>query len=513
MKIRGIFGNVPNNNLKITSQNPIKDNNSVLFSFNDDDGIIDANDISFLNNKSKEIAAPYIKFLEKYYGEKWTDLKSDTVKSLIEIINSSYKNYNDNYQCVVTDDEINLTDDNGKLILSINKDSDKMYINSYSTNIELEISKNYDGTYTVLKGKHNDYNYTTNTYRTDESLYETVNNNNIKETYDRAGNLISCSYPYNNPDEPDRRFIVRESYQNNELRLREIYKIKSNMFKKTEELVSRVAYEEGKEITVAKYEDNELKSFVDYRIKDNNEFFDKNKLNGSFDVPIQQGLSGICYMVGIVNSMYFSKNVENREDLDIAVSYDNVNDVETVTFKGLDKSYEIPMADIEQHMTRFGLNDPDFSAIALAYEKHLCPKDEEGQQTEKTNTESNSASNDYLDDFFAMFNQIPAKRTIDGGNPADFYFALTGKKMTADFLNDESFEKAKASLKQGGIVNAGTPPYDANNSDKFISDHDYSVLAIDEENNIVTLYEPNRQEYRYPTIEEFKQEFRTIYYN
>ena len=206
-------------------------------------------------------------------------------------------------------------------------------------------------------------------------------------------------------------------------------------------------------------------------------------------------------MASIVNSMVLSMNSQNLKDLDDAVTYDYEAGIATVKFLGLGCAYEIPLEDIDVNMTRFGTNDPDFPAIALAYEKYLI-----GDEGIKINEEPRDVAGTAF--YFQIRNKI-----VDNDNPANFYYALTGKIMKSAKLSEfDSFGKAKASLEKGGIVNAGTPPYNVNSSDKFLPSHNYSVIEIDEENDRVVLYEPNLEEYKEATIEEFKREFLVVFY-
>ncbi|MBO7672086.1 hypothetical protein J6S88_01625 [bacterium] len=504
MQVNGVFGNNTPDNRRVLSQNSISENGSIFLSFNDTDGKIDANDIQYSNDKAMELAAPYFAFLVSYCdGEhEWTPFMLEMVTRLIDSVNTAYENYNENYNITQTPfGGISLTDENGNSVLDVRAGNNSVTsITDYTNNTKTSIKKYADSSYITEYALDPDTKELAGTtsekkYRQDESLYSVNETNGLKEIYNTSGQLYMRSY-YQNTDEG--RILVKEKYQDGNLRHKTTYNIAENG---RERIQSRVVYENGQEITVTKYENNRVVSFTDNRITDNNKFFDETKLDGRFEGPIRQGLSGVCYMASIVNSMILSKNSQNLKDLNDVVTYDYEAGIATVKFLGLGCAYEIPLEDIDINMTRFGTNDPDFPAIGLAYEKYLIGED--GINI-KEKPQAQPGSSFYM--------QI-RDSIVDNHDPANFYYALTGKIMKSAKLSEsDSFGKAKASLEKGGIVNAGTPPYNVNSSDKFLPSHNYAVIEIDEENDRVVLYEPNLEEYKEATIEEFKREFLVVFY-
>lgn len=503
MKINGVFGNTPDNN-RLLPQNPTENNNSIFLSFNDTDGIIDTNDIQFSGEKAMELTAPYLAFLSDYCdgNHQWTPFMLDAVIAMLESINSAYENYNENYNMTKSPfGEISLTDENGNSVLDVTIGTKQpLEIIDYQNNTRISISNNNDGSKNIKNtfiDPEKEFTKTAfnRTYRSDESLFENEVKNGADEVYDRSGQLFTRSY-YQNTDEG--RIFIKEQYRNGNLRHKTTYIVGENG---RNNIQSRIVYENGQEITVTKYENNRVVSFTDNRITDNNEFFDETKLDGQFEGPIRQGLSGVCYMASVVNSMILSKNSHHLKDLNNVVSYDYEAGIATVKFLGLRRAYEIPLEDIDVNMTRFGTNDPDFPAIGLAYEKYLI-----GDDGKEINEEPRDVAGTAF--YFQIRNKI-----VDNDNPANFYYALTGKRMNSAKLSEsDSLQIAKECLAKGGIVNAGTPSYNVNSSDKFMSNHNYSVIEIDEKKDKVILYEPNLKKYIEATIEEFKREFMIIFY-
>lgn len=468
---------------------------SIFMSFNDDDGIIQKTDIQFANKKSEEIATPYLTFLDKYCDGKhnWTTALKDMVQLVIHYFNDCYKNGEiDTKRLSVGNTEISYFK-NHKLDKVYFQYDNENLINCYispsdgdSTNID------YRTNGTILKKEYYDNDYS------------------IEEYYNQEEKLKYKTARKQPPRNEDHEVIadgvfIKERFEGNR-RLKEVYSTKIYGFRPYDEIVSRVIYENDDELIRTDYKNKKVINFTDNRAPEEKPIFDKTKLNGKFDNLVRQGFSGVCYMVGITNSMISSENKENLQDLDNCVSYDKERGIGTVIFKGLNRTYSFPIAEIEKHMARLGTEDPDFPLMALGYEQYLLEDDDNNIK----DVDLSSAPTDAHREVLEMLAQKPPNtKTIDERiNPADFYYAITGKFLNASELNDESFNAAKESLNKGGIVNAGTSE---NGYDEFMNHHNYSVISIDDEN--VKLLEPNSLEEIICPIEKFKQRFIAIFYN
>ncbi len=520
MNISSINNN--NDNLKpMKTQSQKNDNSidSIFLSFNDDNGIVEKSDIILANEETKKIATPLLTFLDKYCdgNHKWTSALSNTVKMFIKHFNESLENYNKDSNVENSEQGVMVTDKNGKMKFLANLDHNKnlkrvQYYTSDGKNGNMNVQYNNN----IIK----DYSDQTQTYNIEEDEVNIEESTQISFREDgtilkklhHAKNIAEESYYDDsekltlNTTENEKTFIKERYGENNSCK--ETYDIKHYGFHKEKEITSRVIYDsENNELIRTDYENKKVVNFVDNR-KDK-PVFDKTKLNGKFDNPIKQGVSGVCYIVGIVNSMILSNNKDNLETLNKCVSYDKEKGIGTVTLKGLNKTYSFSASEIEKHMSRLGTEDPDFSLLALGYEQFLLEDDGDNIDHE-IEAQKKNAKDERQRQAVKMLSEIPPKsKTIDGGSPSDFYFAITGKKMTQESLSEESFNKAKASLNNNGIVNACT--ISSNINDEFANNHNYSVLKIDDNN--ITLYEPNEGKEIICSVEKFKQRFAGIFYN
>ena len=501
-------------NKPIQTQSQKNDNSvgSIFLSFNDDNGIVEKSDIIFANEETKKIATPLFTFLDKYCdgNQKWTTALSDTVKMFINHFNESLANYDKDSNVENSEQGVIVTDKNGKIKFSafLNNDNKLRQIQSHpidgiSTSVSFDYNNNILSGYQSETTKFDRINesedildHTSANFREDGTIINKHGKDNtnglniIKEfNYDNNEKLIYKTSKYPIVNGSPNEILVEEKFKDNYC-YQNMYEIKHyNGCNEEKEIRSKVVYDsEYNELIRTDYENKKVVNFVDNR--KNKPDFDKTKLNGKFDNPIKQGASGVCYIVGIVNSMILSKNNNNLEDLNDCVSYDKEKGIGTVTFKGLNKTYSFPASEIEKHMTRLGTEDPDFPLLALGYEQFLLEDD-----------------GDNIDHDIEA--QAKNAKTIDGGSPSDFYFAITGKEMIQEKLTKESFNKAKDSLNNGGVVNACTVSSDIN--DEIANNHNYSVLNIDDKN--VTLYEPNEGKKIICSIEKFKQRFAGIFYN
>ncbi len=487
-------------NKPIQTQSQKNDNSvgSIFLSFNDDNGIVEKSDIIFANEETKKIATPLFTFLDKYCDgkQKWTSALSDTVKMFINHFNESLANYDKDSNVENSEQGVIVTDKNGKIKFSafLNNDNKLRQIQSHPIDgISTNVSFDYDNN--ILSG-----------YQSETTKFDRINESedildHTSANFREDGTIINKTSKYPIVNGSPNEILVEEKFKDNYC-YQNMYEIKhNNGFNEDKEIRSKVVYDsEYNELIRTDYENKKVVNFVDNR--KNKPDFDKTKLNGKFDNPIKQGASGVCYIVGIVNSMILSKNNNNLEDLNDCVSYDKEKGIGTVTFKGLNKTYSFPASEIEKHMTRLGTEDPDFPLLALGYEQFLLENDGDNTEAHAKNEEQ----------FLGMINlsKLPSKsKTIDGGSPSDFYFAITGKEMIQEKLTEESFNKAKDSLNNGGVVNACTVSSDIN--DEIANNHNYSVLNIDDKN--VTLYEPNEGKKIICSIEKFKQRFAGIFYN
>lgn len=486
-------------NKPIQTQSQKNDNSvgSIFLSFNDDNGIVEKSDIIFANEETKKIATPLFTFLDKYCdgNQKWTTALSDTVKMFINHFNESLENYDKDNNVENSEQGVMVTDKNGKIKFYALLDNDKLRQIQCHPSDDILVNVRFDYNNNILSD-----------YQSETTKFDRINEsedilNRTSANFREDGTIINKTSKYPIVNGSPNEILVEEKFKDNYC-YQNMYEIKHyNGCNEDKEIRSKVVYDsEYNELIRTDYENKKVVNFVDNR--KNKPDFDKTKLNGKFDNPIKQGASGVCYIVGIVNSMILSKNNNNLEDLNDCVSYDKEKGIGTVTFKGLNKTYSFPASEIEKHMTRLGTEDPDFPLLALGYEQFLLEDDGDNTEAHAKNEEQ----------FLGMINlsKLPPKsKTIDGGSPSDFYFAITGKEMIQEKLTEESFNKAKDSLNNGGVVNACTVSSDIN--DEIANNHNYSVLNIDDKN--VTLYEPNEGKKIICSIEKFKQRFAGIFYN
>lgn len=501
-------------NKPIQTQSQKNDNSvgSIFLSFNDDNGIVEKSDIIFANEETKKIATPLLTFLDKYSDgkQKWTSALSDTVKMFIKHFNESLENYDKDNNVENSEQGVIVTDKNGKIKFVVNLDYNKNLRQvHYSTSDGKSGNMNIQYNNNILKSyTDNTRDFEENTaadFREDGTILKKYHSaKNIKEesNYDESGKLTL------NTKENEKTFIKERFEGDNSCK--ETYDIKYYGFHKEKEITSRVIYDsENNELIRTDYENKKVVNFTDNRKQENKPVFDRKKLNGKFDNPVKQGLSGVCYIVGIANSMILSNNKDNLKALNDCVSYDKKKGIGTVTFKGLNKTYSFPASEIEKHMARLGTEDPDFPLLALGYEQFLLEDDGDNIDHD-IEAQAKNAKNEGQRQGVKMLSEMaPKSKTIDGGSPSDFYFAITGKEMIQEKLTEESFNKAKDSLNNGGVVNACTVSSDIN--DEIANNHNYSVLNIDDKN--VTLYEPNVGKKIICSIEKFKQRFAGIFYN
>jgi|GEM_PF-6729840 len=498
-------------------------NGSIFLSFNDDNGIVEKKDIQFANKESKEIAAPLLTFLDKYCDgkHKWTSALSDTIKNVIQHFNESFENPDKDTNIEKSEQGVTVTDSNGKIKFLMQSSYNKnlgsviystsdgkcgnMYIQYDNNNILKSYSDKINNS-EEMTSSTNAYFRKDGTIR--EKSYFVKGNVDEKFNYDGNEKLILKTTKLLSKDN-DAKKIVKERFDGDNS-CRETYDIKYYGLNEEKEITSRVIYDsENNELIRTDYQNKKVVNFADNRKQEEKPVFDKTKLNGKFDNPVKQGLSGVCYMVGVANSMILSNNKDNLEVLNDCVSYDKEKGIGTVSFKGLNRTYSFPVSEIEKHMARLGTEDPDFPLLALGYEQFLLEDDGDNIDHAMEAQAENAKNDEQRNAVKVVAKLAPKSKTIDAGSPSDFYFAITGKEMIVDEVSDESFNKAKDALNNGGIVNACTIPSDIN--DEFVNNHNYSVLKIDGEN--VTLYEPNECKEIVCSVEKFKQRFAGIFYN
>ena len=523
MNINSLNNENFDNNKTIQSQSQSNDssNASIFLSFNDDNGIVEKTDIQFANKETKEIAAPLLTFLDKYCdgNHKWTSSLSDTVKMFIKHFNESLENYDKDNNVENSEQGVMVTDKNGKIKFVVNLDYNKNlrqvhYWTSDGKSGDMNIQYNNNILKSYIDNTRDFEESTVAVFREDGTISKkdhSISNVDEESNYDESGKLTSKTTTlYSGEDENVKeKTFIKERFEGDNS-CKETYDIKYYGFHKEKEISSRVVYDsENNEFIRTDYENKKVVNFTDNRKQENKPIFDRKKLNGKFDNPVKQGLSGVCYMVGIANSMILSNNKDNLEALNNCVSYDKKKGIGTVTFKGLNKTYSFPASDIEKHMARLGTEDPDFPLLALGYEQFLLEDDGDNIDHD-IEAQAKNAKNEGQRQGVKMLSEMaPKSKTIDAGSPSDFYFAITGKEMIKNEMSDEAFNKAKDSLNNGGVVNACTIPSDIN--DEFVNNHNYSVLKIDDEN--VTLYEPNEGKEIICSVEKFKQRFAGIFYN
>jgi len=239
-----------------------------------------------------------------------------------------------------------------------------------------------------------------------------------------------------------------------------------------------------------------------------NVLYKESPLDGKIIAPVRQGTTGTCYAAGIVNSLVRIPNGRRLLDRTLPSDYDNSRCV--VDYKGLGKTYSFSADEISHNMSRLGRKDADYAGLIRGFEKS---REDGFTEEEKEN----------LPEFFFTGFRGDDDRRVDSGNAAEFFYALTGKKMNMSKNNkitDADLLKAKACLNTGnGVVNAGTISEENKNDEIPDADrafgvmpgHNVSVTNIT--NDYVTIYDSvTEKETRYP-VHKFKKYFSILYYS
>lgn len=519
MYIHPLNNEVQKNSSSLLSSNSDETSKeSIFMSFNDDDGIIQKTDIQFANKKSEEIATPYLTFLDKYCDGKhnWTTALLDMTKRIIEYFNDCFKNNDEQYNysstCLSYDDDsmkfgVLFSSNNTVRAIRYKPNKDCKYI---------ETTYYYEDNKIKKYVEENSKNVTIVEYRNDEGLYcKTQMKQDKKESmfYNKKGKLktkVTQNYD-NNSNIP----VIRttEDYQNDKIKYSTSHLITYENTVENSKIINRKAFDDygnlEKEVV---YDKNKVIKYTD-NVKYNNQVFDVSKLNGKIDNTVRQGFTGICGIVGIVNSMFLSDNEENKIDLDNCITYDKSKGIGTVTFKGLNKTYSFTKEEIEYHMTRLGYEDPDFPLMVLGYEQYLL----EGRKVQVEIQNDARLNEHHKQQINADIEKIYGSKIVDGTSPSNFYNAITGKDMKIKEISDNSIKNAMQALQKGHIVNACTPSANKNNEISasemnqyyIIPAHNYSILNINDK--YVTYLEPNTAEEKTCPIDIFKKRFTKFY--
>lgn len=312
------------------------------------------------------------------------------------------------------------------------------------------------------------YRYNSTTYRVDGSVYETKEYENLstgeiysQNLYNRDGDVIGKKYWDNSES-----CFIKEFFRDSKLFTRE-------KLDRSDKISERTLHNaDGSKYFVVKYD--EFGKVIDYqKFKNtdnpNHDKFAEKRLNGVLDAKITQGYTGICYFASTIKGL--SLTTDGNSFLDEMYDYDYETETSKVEFKNVNKSYKYTKDEIIQAMGRLGTGDPDFTAIALAWE-------------------------DYV--------QEAEARAVDGGNMLSIANTLLGKnaqsnvrfggyatKMTNDDL-DRFAEKLKT---KNVVITVGTPIESVDTEltkeekEKGLSnDHMYAVCKITK--NKVKLYDP-----------------------
>jgi len=237
---------------------------------------------------------------------------------------------------------------------------------------------------------------------------------------------------------------------------------------------------------------NHENKIIDFK-KNTNGDFDSTSLNGKIDTTFGQGKTGICYIASTVKEMVDTPL--GFQIVDDALDYNEETQTGTVDFKGLGVKYSFSKQEIIDAMDRLGTGDPDFTLLALGYEKYR----EE--------------------------NNLP----VDSGTGYEIVYALTGKRCESNIYRDKNGnaffylgkpdlfldEISKVLSKENGIVVLGPYPdslgHEFTEEDKergLSPSHAYSVTKI--ENGNLYLNEPNSNQEVIISLKELGEKFATV---
>jgi len=230
----------------------------------------------------------------------------------------------------------------------------------------------------------------------------------------------------------------------------------------------------SKYFSVEYNEKGKIIDFQKYKNTDNKKHdkFKEKKLNGKIDTKYDQGYTGICYFASTIKSLQLT--TEGTKILDDALDYDTNTGISTVKFTGANKTYTFSKEEIKKAMGRLGTGDPDFTALALAWEQYR--------------TEEHS-------------------QVADGGYSSQVLQALIGKESKTNALpmglgytqmTDKDFEQfSKILSTKSGIItvmslpeNVDTEMTTKDNKKGLTNNHMCSLIAVNKKH--VIIFDPKK---------------------
>jgi len=398
---------------------------------------------------------------------------------------SEIVHYNDG---TLGDQEYYRNDENNSIEKRISYRYGQKTERTYDENSKILTIKEFDKDNKIVEEtiwNQEEYTYHQTIYRSDGSIYEESEFDNIKNpnytsiiSYSRDGRITQRlsfdrenGYYINKNYDSDGSVFCEENLDlDQRLRKRTIYNTDGSIY-------LFVEYDnKGKIVNYEKYTN-----------KDNvhHDKFDPRLLDGNIDKNFTQGYTGICYLAATVRGMLETEQGKLLLN-ETVVNYDEETSTHNITLPGANKVYQFSKEETIKAMGRIGTTDPDFTAFALAWEQYI------------TETES---------------------RSSDFGHTTGVMKALTGKNTQSNFMggfcvgidnNDiNRFERLIADKK--AFITVSTPPESVYTEPTIEerrkgikNNHLYTVLAIDENN--ITLFDPTSGEKTF-TREEFIENF------